>query len=97
MIFSKLKQIQELRKKAKEFKEELEKEIIVSESLAGQIKIKMSGNQEIKEIVISETLLSPKNKEKLEKGLIDAFQKAIKDVQRAMAQKIQSGGFNLPI
>lgn len=97
MIFSKLKQIQDLRKKAKELKDGLGKEKVASESLSGQIKIVMSGNQEIKEIFISESLLSPENKEKLEKGLVDAFQKAVKEVQRVMAQKIQSGELNLPM
>jgi len=97
MIFNQLKQFQELRRKAKELKENLEKETVTSESLGGLIKISMSGSQEIKEVFISETLLSPENKEKIEKGLLDAFQKALKDVQRIMAKKIQSGGINLPI
>jgi DNA-binding YbaB/EbfC family protein len=97
MVFSKLKQIQDLRKKAKELKDGLEKEEVTSESLAGQIKIVMTGNQEIKQISISETLLSPEKKEILEKGLTEVFERAIKDVQRLMARKIQSGEINLPM
>lgn len=95
-MFNKLKQIQDLRKKAKELQGNLAQDTVTGESLGGQIKITMDGNQKIQDILIDENLLSSENKQMIEKGLIDAFDKAIKNVQGLMAQKLQSGEINLP-
>ena len=95
-MFNKLKQIQDLRKKAKELQGNLAQDTVTGESLNGQIKITMDGNQKIQDISIDENILTPENKQMIEKGLVDAFEKAIKDVQGLMAQKLQSGEINIP-
>jgi DNA-binding YbaB/EbfC family protein len=95
-MFNKLKQIQDLRKKAKELQNNLAQDLITSESEWGKIKITMNGNQQVQEVKVDETLLSAENKEKLENGLKEAYNKAIKDVQMLMARKIQSGDIDMP-
>ena len=95
-MFNKLKQVQDLRKKAKELQGNLAQDIVAGESLDGQIKITMDGNQKIQNISIDENILTSDNKEMIEKGMIDAFEKATKEVQGLMAQKLQSGEIDLP-
>ena len=95
-MFNKLKQIQDLRKKAKELQGNLAQDTVSGESLDGQIKITMDGNQKIQDISIDENILTSENKNMIEKDLVDAFDKAIKNVQGLMSQKLQSGEINLP-
>jgi len=62
----------------------------------GKVKIKINGNQEILEVQIDPELLSADNKEKLQAAIKEATNDAIKKVQRIMADKMKSSGFNLP-
>jgi len=93
-LFSKLKQIQELKKKASEIKNLLAEEKI--EINKDGIKIIINGNQEILELKITEDLLKVENKEKLEKLLQNIINEALKKIQRIMAEKIQSSGMQVP-
>jgi hypothetical protein len=95
-MFSKLKQLQNLRKQAQDLKNNLAQEIVSGEAIGGQIKISMDGNQEVKEVFIDESLLSSENKEMLEKGIKEALSKVLKEVQTLMARKIQSGDLQIP-
>jgi nucleoid-associated protein EbfC len=95
-MFNKLKQFQDLRKQAKELKSSMSDEIIAGEALGGDIKIIMDGNQEIKNVIIDESLLSVENKEKLEQGIKEAFASAVKELQSLMMRKMQSGDIQLP-
>lgn len=95
-MFDKLKQLQELRKKALQLKEELSSESVFGKDKNGLIKITLDGNQEIKDVQIADSLLSADNKKKLETGLKEALSKAIKEAQMLMAKKMQSGDFKLP-
>ena len=91
-MFNKLKQIQELKSQANEIKKALSSETVEGSALGGNIKITMDGNQEVQKVEINDDLLN--NKEKLEQGIKDATNDAIKKVQRVMAQKMASmGGF----
>ncbi|MFC1687949.1 YbaB/EbfC family nucleoid-associated protein, partial [Patescibacteria group bacterium] len=57
----------------------------------------IDGNQEILSIEIDPELLNPEQKEKLEKGIKEAVNDAMKKIQRTIAMKMQQmGGFNLP-
>ena len=95
-MFNKLKQIQELRKQAKELQNNLSEETITSESEGGLIKITVDGNHKIKNIDIDNELLDTEYKEKLENGIKVAYNKATDDVQKMMARKVQSGDINMP-
>ncbi|MEW6408336.1 MAG: YbaB/EbfC family nucleoid-associated protein [Patescibacteria group bacterium] len=95
-MFSKLKQIQEMRKKARELKNTLSQERAFGSALEGKIQIEMTGNQEIEKVTIDPSLLSTDQKEKLEEGVKDAFKNALKEIQHIMARKVQSGELELP-
>lgn len=93
-LFSKLKEIQELKKKAGELKNLLGDEKVEIDN--DGIKIVINGNQEVLEIKINEELLKSGNGEKLERLLQININEAIKKVQRLMAEKIKSSGFQMP-
>ena len=94
-MFSKIKQVQELRSQASQIKKALAEEMVEGSGAWGKVKITMDGNQEVKKVVIDPELLS--NKEKLEAAIAEAINDTVKKVQRVMAQKMQSlGGFKLP-
>ncbi len=96
MLCSKLKQIQDLRKSAREMKDALSGESALGSALGGKVQITMSGTQEIQNINIDPSLLSPENKERLEKALKDAFEGATKEIQKMLAKKMQSGELKMP-
>ena len=94
-MFSKIKQIQELKSQANQIKKALSEESVEGSGAWGKIKITMDGNQEIKKVEVDPEIL--KDKAKLESAIAEAGNDAIKKVQRVMAQKMsQFGNFNLP-
>lgn len=95
-MFNKLKQIQELRKQAKELQNSLSAEAITSESEKSLIKVTVDGNHKVKNVEIDNNLLNIESKEKLENGLLDAYNKATDEVQKMMARKVQSGDISMP-
>lgn len=95
-MFNKLKQIKDLRNQAKQLQDQLGQETISSSSEGDKINLVMDGNQKVLAIEIDPQLLQPEKKETLENGLKEAYNEAIKKVQRIIAQKIQGGNFNLP-
>jgi len=95
-MFNKLKQIKDLRDQAKELQGQLGQETVSTSSEEGKINLVMDGNQQVVGLEIDPQLLNIEQKETLERGLKEAYNEAIKKVQRIIAQKIQGGNFNLP-
>jgi len=95
-MFSKLKQFKDLRDQAKQMQNILAQESVEGTALWGKVKVKINGNQEVLSVEIDPELLSANNKEKLESAIKEATNDAIKKVQRIMAEKMRSSGFNLP-
>lgn len=92
-MFNKLKQIKDLRDKAKTIQSTLGDEII--EHSTRGITITMDGNQQVKTIHIEDALLADKTG--LESAITDAMNETVKKVQKAMAKKLQEmGGLDLP-
>lgn len=93
-MFNKLKQIKELRDKAKEIQGMLSQEIIDVESKG--VAIQMDGNQQVKFVKVNDdSLLS--DKARLEKALAEAMNDGIKKVQKTMALKLSKmGDLGLP-
>ncbi len=92
-MFSKLKQIKDLRDKAKEIQGVLGKEIIDVEHKG--ITIQMDGNQQVKFVHVSDELMT--NKARLESMMAEAMNEGIKKVQKTMATKLsQMGDLGLP-
>ena len=92
-MFNKLKQVKDLRAKAKKIQATLAEEV-VEETTKG-ITIRMDGNQNIKSIQIEDHLMN--DKIRLESNMTDAMNSTIKKVQKKMAVKLQKmGGLDLP-
>jgi DNA-binding protein YbaB len=85
-MFEKLKQLKDLRDKAKHLQNALGAETITAEK--NGIKIVMDGNM----VVSAVTLEKEMSKEELEKKLPDAINDAIKKTQRVMAEKMRAMG-----
>ena len=84
-MFDKMKQMYDLKKKADALKKELEKEIVEVE--AGDIKVRVSADQKIQEIVLG-SQVDPRN-------LRDVINKALEESQKVAAEKMKGmmGGF----
>ena len=88
-MFSKLKDIKDLRSQAKKMQEEMSKEVI--ENQKHGISITMNGNQEILKFTLPADALSSGSKERLEKNIVEAFDDTLKKLQRRMAEKMMKG------
>ena len=89
-MFNKLKQFKDIRDQAKQIQNKLaEESITVKES---GVELTMDGNLAIKSLNISEDMLNPGKKEKLEKAIIKAAEEAMKKMQRVMAMKMKEMG-----
>lgn len=97
-MFNKLKQFKDLRDTAKQMQSMLAEESVTVDELNNKIVLTMNGNMEVTGLAIDDELLTPNNKEKLQKGLKDAYNKAVKKIQQIMAMKMKEmGGFpNIP-
>ena len=94
-MFNKLKQFNDLRKKAHTIKSKLAEEEITIEHRG--IKLVMDGNQEVKEVTIEQSYFAHEKKGALEHAMKDAMNEAVKKVQRVMAQKMRDmGELNIP-
>ena len=97
-MFSKLKQIKDLRDQAKKIQSVLGEEKAIAESKG--VKITMNGNQQLLDIDIPKELLTDSNKEKLQNAIKDAHSDVMKKIQGIMARKMQdlqkTGDFQLP-
>ena len=96
-MFSKLKEIKDLRSQAKTLQNALKDEHVEVTAAWGKVKVKMNGNQEVEAVEIDRELMSPEKKSDLEKAIKEAVNDANHKVQKIMAEKVRKqGGFNLP-
>src|SRR3989344_3958857 len=96
-MFSKLKEIKDLRDQAKTLQSALAEEHVEATAAWGKIKITMNGNQQVESVTVDPDLLSPAKKSDVENGIKEAVNDAVKKVQKVMAEKIrQQGGLNIP-
>jgi DNA-binding YbaB/EbfC family protein len=94
-MFNKLKQVKELRDKAKQLQGMLAEEKVEGSAGWGKVKIKMDGNQQVLNVEIDPELLT--DPKKLQEILKDAFNDAAKKAQRRMVEKMKtSGDLNIP-
>lgn len=88
-MFNKLKQFKDLRDEAKKLQNTLSQETLHHDEMGGKLNIVIDGNLEVLSIDIAEELLSPTEKQKLEKGIGDLVNGAVKKMQRKVAMKMQ--------
>lgn len=95
-MFSKLKQIKDLRSQAKSLQGKLAQETVHASAKGGKINVVMDGNQKIVALEIDPSLLTPEQKKDVEDGIKEAIEEALKKVQRIMVEKMRSSGMSLP-
>lgn len=95
-MFQKLKQYKDLRDTAKKAQSVLAEETVHADAAGGKIGVVMDGNQKILSIDIDESLLAPEHKQKIEGGVKEAIENAMKKLQRVMLQKMKSGELEMP-
>lgn len=89
-MFSKLKQIKDLRNQAKRIQDVLKDVQVEGSGAWGKIKVKMDGNQEVSAVSIDQDLMSDKSK--LEGAVKDAVNDAIKKAQKEMTETMRKSG-----
>lgn len=96
-MFSKLKEIKDLRSQAKSIQGMLSEVHVEGAAAWGKVKITLNGNQEVENVTIDPELLRPDKKSDLEKAVKEAVSEANKKAQKVMAEKVrEKGGLNIP-
>ena len=94
-MFSKLKQIKDLRDQAKKIQDVLKDVSDEGTGGWGKVKIKISGNLEVQTVSIDPEVLT--DRAKTETAVKEATNDAIKKVQRSMAEEMRkNGSLNIP-
>jgi len=100
MAFDKARQLYQLQKKAKQVQKELKNTEVEAKSADGFLSIVMTADQKIKEVTISEQMLTPEKKKELEEKLVRVISEAMSRVQAVAAEKTKSlmgeMGINIP-
>jgi nucleoid-associated protein EbfC len=89
-MFNKLKQFKDLRSRAKELQDQLEKESAEGSAAWGKIKIVLDGTQKVKSVTLDPSILTDKTA--LENGIRDAVNDATQKIQRTVALKMKDLG-----
>lgn len=89
-MFSKIKQIKELRDQAKTIQSALAEITVEGSAAWGKVVVKMNGNQEVLDVKIDDELMTQKTK--LQEALKEAINEAVKKVQKEMAGKMKDMG-----
>ena len=96
-MFSKLKQFKDLRDKAKNLQTLLAGEVVEGFGAWSKIKVTMDGTQHVQKIEVTDELINLEQKKKLEAGLTEATNDAVKKVQRKVMEKMKGQpGFEMP-
>lgn len=95
-MFSKLKQIKDLREKAKKAQDVFGKIAVEGEGARGRVKVRLNGNFRVEGVEVDAGLLAPDRKKDVENGVKDAVEDAVKKVQKDMAALMRKGDVELP-
>jgi len=88
--FQQMKDLWKLQSEAKRMQKELRQTVVEAEGEGGKIKVEINGEQNVQKIEIDESLLSPNQKNNLERALVKTLQEGSKAVQKIVAQKGKS-------
>ena len=88
-MLDKMKQLWDMKKKMEEIKKELDGLVLESED--NFVKVAITGSQEIKAVTIKVDLATA-DKAKLEAALTDTVSRAVRESQKAAAQKMSALG-----
>lgn len=88
-MLDKMKQLWEMKRKMDEIKKELDGMMLASED--SMVKVSITGSQEIKDVELKCDLATV-NKVKLEAALAETVNRAVRESQKAAAQKMSALG-----
>lgn len=89
-MFNKIKAVKELRDSAKQMQNELEGVTAEGSAAWGKIKVTINGNQKILSVHIEDELMG--DKAKLQDGIAEAVNDAVKKIQKELASKMKDMG-----
>ncbi len=95
-MFSKLKEVKDLRESAKKMKNVLSDVSATGSALGGKVSVTMDGNQDVSSVTIDASLLTPASQTRVQDGVRDAVNSAVKEIQKSMAKKLRSGELEMP-
>ncbi|MEW5894226.1 MAG: YbaB/EbfC family nucleoid-associated protein [Candidatus Omnitrophota bacterium] len=94
-MLDKMKQLMEMKKQADRIKKELDNVIVDVKEVEG-ISLQITGSQTFRSIEISQDMLVPENKARLEKDLLRSLNSAIKKSQKTAAEKMAASMPKIP-
>ncbi len=89
-MFNKIKAVKDLRSQAKQMQNALSEVTDEGSAAHGKVKVKIDGNQQVLKVSIDDEIMN--NKAKLEEALQEAFNDAVKKIQKKMAVKMKEMG-----
>ncbi|MBU1032742.1 MAG: YbaB/EbfC family nucleoid-associated protein [Patescibacteria group bacterium] len=93
-MFNKLKQIKDVRQKAKSIQSALAEERVEGSAGWGKVKVTIDGNQKVQKVTIDPEVIG--NKEQLEGLIKEAVNDGVDKVQKVLANKMKDlGGMDL--
>jgi hypothetical protein len=96
-MFGKMGDMYKMAKEAKSIQKKLRKKEITGESKGGNIELTVNGEMKIIDIKVSEEILKPENKSKLERSLKETLNATLKKAQQVAAEETKDlmGGLGI--
>jgi nucleoid-associated protein EbfC len=93
-----MKQVQQLQSEMMEAQEKLKDEIVEASAGGGMVKVKMTGDLELRELKIDPEAIDPEDAEVLEDMVTAAINEALRSAQELAQSKLggAAGGLGLP-
>jgi nucleoid-associated protein EbfC len=93
-----MKQVQQLQSEMMEAQEKLKDEIVEASAGGGMVKVKMTGDLELRELKIDPEAIDPEDPEVLEDMITAAVNEALRSAQELAQSKLggATGGLGLP-
>jgi DNA-binding YbaB/EbfC family protein len=93
-----MKQVQQLQSEMLEAQEKLKDEIVEASAGGGMVKVKMTGDLELRELKIDPEAIDPEDAEVLEDMVTAAINEALRSAQELAQSKLggAAGGLGLP-
>ena len=93
-----MKQVQQLQNEMLEAQEKLKDEIVEASAGGGMVKVKMTGDLELRELRIDPEAIDPEDAELLEEMITAAVNEALRSAQELAQSKLggAAGGLGLP-
>lgn len=77
-----LNKLKEAQEKAGEIKERLDKTTVTGRSVNGEVEVDCTGNREIKDIRIDDSLFKTRNREEVQRWTLEASNDALKQAEK---------------